>query len=466
MLIRSLAALFLIAANSAYTFEPSGSVWSTPSTSFHVGINGISPSGESWNAAFNRAMQAWTDETAFAFEVINQTQNPCESREGALLGDGLSSTDFSTTVCDAAFGENVLAVTLSTLTCQNPACTGTTIIDEADIVFNDAEQWDIYSGPIRANTVDFERVALHELGHAIGLNHEATNAAIMQASLSDINSLQADDVDGANFIYGGEFTVDSIYGIEINLPELDPLTGIVDTVNLSGLLNAADQIVENSALDIYQLTFTNDIDVTVELSSADFDPFLYLVRVDSLQQPVASFVFSDDNSGTDNSARIATGIPAGTYWLGVTGAGAESTGEYSITLSTFATNTSPEFDEYQSIYGADVQINSNPVIIGNLLASDFKFENKSLDLYQFTVQSQTNLRIDLTSEDFDTNLILVEVLPDQSIGSLVVENDDNGFGTNSRIDQVLNPGTYWMGATSFANFETGAYQIKVSVIVD
>lgn len=458
--------LLLFTANSAYAFEPSGSVWATPNASFHVGINGISPSGESWNAALSRAMQAWTDQTTFAFEIVNQAQDPCDSRQGALLGDGKSSADFTNLVCDAEFGNNVLAVTLSTLTCQNPACTGTALIEEADIVFNNAEQWDVYSGPIRTDSVDFERVALHELGHAIGLNHEVTNAAIMQASLSDLNTLQTDDINGANFIYGVEVTFDSIYGIEISLPEIEPLAGVVDTLNFSGELSVDDQLVDNIALDIYQLTFANDINITVELSSTEFDPLLYLVRVDSTQLPFEEYVFADDNSGPESAARIAVAIPAGTYWLGATAATANSLGSYAATLSTFATNTDPEFEEYQSVYGPSVQINPNPVIGGMLSNSDFRFENKFLDLYQFNVQLKTDLRIDLTSSDFDTKLILVEIQSDQTLGSLSVENDDNGVGTNSRIEQELTPGTYWIGVTSFANSEVGEYQINVSVNVN
>ncbi|NKB35115.1 MAG: matrixin family metalloprotease [Pseudomonadales bacterium] len=466
MLNRLIPLLLFFAASTANSFEPSGSVWAQPGATFHVDIIGSSPSGGSWSSAFIRAMQNWTDQTTFQFDIIEELADPCIGRGGNEFGDLKTSTNFTATVCGDEYGENVLAVTLSTLTCQNTACSGTLTIDESDIVFNENKNWDIYTGPILPNTIDFERVALHELGHVIGLDHEAANDAIMQASLTDISTLQTDDINGANFVYGGEITIDSIYGIDIKLPEAAPLEGIVDTVNIAGALSLEDVIVDAAAIDIYQVTFANDINVTVELSSEDFDPLLYLARIDSTQFPINEFVFSDDNSGTESSSRIATALPAGTYWLGATAATANSVGNYSITLSTFATDTDPQFEEYQSIYGADVQVNPNPIIDGELRNSDFRFESRFLDLYQFSVQAQTSMRIDLTSNEFDSKLLLVEVLSDQSIGSLVLENDDNGFGSNSRIEETLQPGTYWIGVTSFTFNESGDYRINVTVNVN
>ncbi|MDD9896189.1 MAG: hypothetical protein OXU24_10460, partial [Gammaproteobacteria bacterium] len=88
------------------------------------------------------------------------------------------------------------------------------------------------------------------------------------------------------------------------------------------------------------------------------------------------------------------------------------------------------------------------------------------DIYQFTVKAETDMRFDLITDDFDTVLLLVEVIAHQSLGSLVLVNDDNIFGTNSRIEYSLPPGTYWKGVTSFAIGENGDYRINVSVNVN
>mgnify|MGYP002397023424 CR=1 FL=1 len=72
--------------------------------------------------------------------------------------------------------------------------------------------------------------------------------------------------------------------------------------------------------------------------------------------------------------------------------------------------------------------------------TDFLFAKSFLDLYQLDVVNTTNLQFDLSSSQLDTYLLVVEILPDQSLGSLVLENDDrSAFSFDSRIQQLLPP---------------------------
>lgn len=67
-----------------------------------------------------------------------------------------------------------------------------------DIHFDVAENW-----TCSAAGFDFGIVATHEIGHAIGLRHEATNTAVMNAFYNAaVTSPLADDVVGAASIYG------------------------------------------------------------------------------------------------------------------------------------------------------------------------------------------------------------------------------------------------------------------------
>lgn len=114
------------------------------------------------------------------------------------LGDADADTSvfFSDTVYGDAFGSRVLAITLSYMTRGS--------VVEADVTFNNAKQWDSYRGPSRS-AFDFHRVALHEFGHVLGLDHpddhDQNVTAIMNATISNIDSLQTDDINGARSLY-------------------------------------------------------------------------------------------------------------------------------------------------------------------------------------------------------------------------------------------------------------------------
>ena len=463
------ALLFLLWAPTHHAFELSGNFWEFAQATFHVGISGTSPSGTTWNEAFIRSMDAWTHATDFEFLLVNEFLDPCIDQGGPNdFGDNMAGVDFRDTVCGMEFGDNALAVTLTAGVCLNQECTGGFKITDADIVFNNNEPWDVYAGPLRFdNTADFQRVALHELGHVLGMTHVSEDIeAIMQPFASEIDSLQADDIAGANFLYGAGATLGTIYGIDISLPTNSELSGPDDTVNFSGSLSNPDADLDGRLLDIYQFTFTNDSSVDIQLNSSTFDPFLYLVRVSSTQDTIDAFTFVDNDSGPGRNSRISANIKAGPYWLGASSAGVGEVGDYDVSMVTSTNSTTPSFETFESIYGAEVQVNPNPKIKGSLSSTDFLFAESFLDLYQFDVVNTTNLRFDLSSSQLDTYLRVVEILPDQPVGSLVLENDNRSESTtDSRIQQSLPPGTYWIGVSSSSADETGDYSLDITVII-
>ena len=119
-------------------------------------------------------------------------------------GNGVNNVLFSPTVYGTAWDGRTLGITLQTFDVR------TRRYSETDVLFNSTVKWDSYRGPVRTaagggNLNDFRRVAIHEFGHALGLNHpdeiSQSVVAIMNSVTGDVDALAADDIAGARAIY-------------------------------------------------------------------------------------------------------------------------------------------------------------------------------------------------------------------------------------------------------------------------
>jgi hypothetical protein len=118
--------------------------------------------------------------------------------------DANTSVTMASTFYGEKFSSGVLAVTLVNSRDRDPH-----LID-ADVVFNDSYAWDSYRGSLdpMGKGYDFHRVALHEFGHVLGLDHPdqadppQNVRAIMNSTISSFVELpQADDINGVKSIY-------------------------------------------------------------------------------------------------------------------------------------------------------------------------------------------------------------------------------------------------------------------------
>jgi hypothetical protein len=150
----------------------------------------------SWATVANQALSVWNSHLG-TIQFSPVTQNPVKGSDG----DRVNQVFFSSRVYGESFGDLVLAVT----TIWHNETTRT----ESDVIFNTAVSWDSYRGPSRRVggklLCDFLRVALHEFGHVLGLDHPdqagQTVSAIMNSVVSDLDSLTADDINGAQALY-------------------------------------------------------------------------------------------------------------------------------------------------------------------------------------------------------------------------------------------------------------------------
>jgi len=148
----------------------------------------------SFNDSAVDALQTWNPHLAhLRFSWIkNSPVTPTE-------GDDEMSVIFDNKIFGSNFGSGVLAVTLLAYRNVN--------FEETDTVFNSAISWDSYRGGLTPPVYDFHRVAIHEFGHTLGLDHpdqaqpKQTVIAIMNSRVSDLDTLAQDDVNGVTSIY-------------------------------------------------------------------------------------------------------------------------------------------------------------------------------------------------------------------------------------------------------------------------
>ena len=203
---------------NARSFVLSGFSWTNGSAEVYINFDISNPAAYApinsvagltnadYQQAYIDAMQEWSSLTNFQW-FANESGAETQPCDGVVNG-----VSFSDTLCgDAAFGSSTLAVQT---TFQSGATATRTFT-----LFNNTKLWNIFSGSGAGN--DFKRVAVHELGHGMGLGHAGANA-IMYEFVSSLELPQSDDISGVNAAYptsgGADIDNDGVLNSEDNCP--------------------------------------------------------------------------------------------------------------------------------------------------------------------------------------------------------------------------------------------------------
>jgi hypothetical protein len=197
--LRGLAFIVAVAA-PLRAFDLTGRVWPNGEIPLTLALGApaapLLDGATDFNTLAESALAEWNQHMERSRFVA--TRNPDAVRADA---NRINNVFFSGTVYGSAWGSGVLAVTLSSFN----AATGRT--RESDVLFNSALTWNSYRGTLRSGIQDFRRVALHEFGHVLGLDHPddasppQSVAAVMNSRISSLDTLQSDDIAGARLLY-------------------------------------------------------------------------------------------------------------------------------------------------------------------------------------------------------------------------------------------------------------------------
>ncbi|MDQ6704951.1 MAG: pre-peptidase C-terminal domain-containing protein [Acidobacteriota bacterium] len=178
--------------------------------------------------------------------------------------------------------------------------------------------------------------------------------------------------------------------------------------------------------DRYQFTTATDGTVAAVMTSKVVDSLL------TLTGSTGAVLRFDDHSYAGDNALIVQYLPAGTYRLEARPAGTRTSGNYRVDL-LFSVGGRPGFCDARPLAnGAPVNANLN-------FTSCQYLDHTFADFYQFSVTGATmGVQIDAASQNFNAYLILLDAK-----GNLIATDDDSGGGTNARLQQNLDPGTYF-----------------------
>ncbi len=310
--ISLLAVLVISTAVNAYELLQGS--WASNNIEFYIGFNGSEDniSAADYQSALNNAITSWNNNSNFQYSINSAYKDPCTDNL-----EKYNSVRFKDDICGTAFGANVLAVASTSYS------SGYT--DDSDIIFNSSITWGIHDNNSNS-PIDFKRVALHEVGHTLGIGHEEDNSSIMNPSYQgNITTLQTDDINGIRAIYGLDNSADD-YG-----DDTSTATAISFNTNISGNIRVDG---DDDYFSISVPAGGGDLDI---YSTSSIDTYGYLL--DSSANIIAEH---DDVSATDKNFKITRTLSVGTYYIRVKGYYFATTGDYTLRADITNTISAPD----------------------------------------------------------------------------------------------------------------------------
>lgn len=277
------------------------------------------------------AMQTWNTQIG----VVQLNGLTVAQGETYANGNGRNEIVIDAKADGEDFSANTLAVTLSYR--QGNVRT------EADIVFNQAYTWDSYRGGLRSGRQDIQRVAVHELGHVLGLLHpdkaeppQVVNA-IMNSTASNVETPRTDDINGVQSLYGapGVSPVNDAFANSIAMNVTGASAQVIGaTIGGTAQSGEPKHDTESPSHSIWwRWTAANATPVTLTTYGSNFDTVLGVYTGSSLNGLTKVASNDDEERGVIRTSKLSFTPTAGTsYQIAVDGWDG-SYGQVTLTLT-------------------------------------------------------------------------------------------------------------------------------------
>ncbi|HJS17586.1 MAG TPA: matrixin family metalloprotease, partial [Anaerolineales bacterium] len=194
-----------------------------------------------------------------------------------------------------------------------------------DMHFDSSEYW-----TCNTSGMDIGIVALHEIGHSLGLAHENTsNITVMDPYYNtSLISLQSDDINGASTIYGPPAQLSApppndnmgsatVIGIPYS-ETLDTSGATPGTINNPGQLNCGGNVINQGTMNVwYRFTAATTMNVSFDTfgsttpSGGIYDTYIAVWTSGS------SLVACNDDTANTLQSQLVVNLTPGTYFIEV-----------------------------------------------------------------------------------------------------------------------------------------------------